>query len=86
MYKTILASLLIALSSGCSTYTGTQSTAEMEFCWERGMNFQWIEEFDAGCVEPNSDVKPMRIAKIKWLEANMAPMARNAPQGDTRNI
>ena len=50
------------------------------------MNFQWIEEFDAGCVEPNSDVKPMRIAKIKWLEANMAPMAKNAPQGDTRNI
>jgi hypothetical protein len=44
MYKTIVAFLLISLASGCSTYSGTQSTAEMEFCWERGMNFQWIEE------------------------------------------
>ena len=54
MYKTILAFLLIALTTGCSTYNGTQSTAEMEFCWERGMNFQWIEEFDAGCVDPTA--------------------------------
>ena len=68
MYKTILAFLLIALTTGCSTYSGTQSTAEMEFCWERGMNFQWIEEFDAGCVDPTAQSPAMRISKIKWLD------------------
>ena len=68
MYKTILAFLLIALTTGCSTYSGTQSTAEMEFCWERGMNFQWIEEFDAGCVDPTAQSTAMRISKIKWLD------------------
>lgn len=86
MYKTTLALLLIAFTTGCSTYSGTQATAEMEFCWERGMNFQWIEEFDAGCVDSTADAMPMRIAKIKWLEANMAPLARNVPHGATRNI
>ena len=50
------------------------------------MNFQWIEEFDAGCVDSTADAMPMRIAKIKWLEANMAPLARNVPHGATRNI
>ena len=85
-YKTILAFLLIALTTGCSTYSGTQSTAEMEFCWERGMNFSWIEEFDAGCVDPTANAKPMRIAKIKWLEANMGTLAGKASLGSTRNI
>jgi hypothetical protein len=71
--KNLIAALLIALTTGCSTYSGTQSTSEMEFCWERGMNFQWIEEFDAGCTTPDSS--PMRIAKIKWLEKNLGTVA-----------
>ena len=86
MYKTIAAFLLIALTTGCSTYSGTQSTAEMEFCWERGMNFQWVEEFDAACVEPTADARPVRIAKIKWLEANMGTLAGKVSHGVTRNI
>ncbi len=86
MYKTILASLLIALSSGCSTYTGTQSTAEMEVCGERGMNFQWIEEFDAGCVDPTAQATPMRISKIKWLEKNLGTLAGQALPNSKRNI
>jgi len=86
MYKTIVAFLLIVLTTGCSTYNGTQSTAEMEFCWERGMNFLWVEEFDAGCVEPTADARPMRIAKIKWLEANMGTLAGKVSHGTTRNI
>ena len=86
MYKTILAFLVIALTTGCSTYSGTQSTAEMEFCWEKGMNFSWIKEFDAGCVEPTANSKPMRIAKIKWLESNMGTLAGKVSHGATRNI
>jgi hypothetical protein len=70
MYKTILAFLLNALTTGCSTYSVTRSTAEMEFCWERGMNFLWIEEFDAGCVDPMAQSTATRISKIKWLEKN----------------
>jgi hypothetical protein len=58
----------------------------MEFCWERGMNFQWIEEFDAGCVDPTADGRPMRIAKIKWLEANKGTLAGKISHGATRNI
>ncbi len=79
MYKTILAFLLIALTTGCSTYSGTQSTAEMEFCWERGMNFQWIEEFDAGCVDPTAQSTAMRISKIKWLESGSASVTKTLP-------
>ncbi|MFT7221458.1 MAG: hypothetical protein ACI8Z1_003080 [Candidatus Azotimanducaceae bacterium] len=66
--KITLAVLLLILSAGCSTLTGTQQTAEMEFCWERGMNFTWIDEYDAGCIQPNVNSVPMRISKIKWLE------------------
>jgi hypothetical protein len=83
MYKTILAFLLIAPTTGCSTYSGTQSTTEMEFCWERGMNFSWIEEFDAGCVDRTANAKPMRIAKIKWLETNMGTLAGKVSHGVT---
>jgi len=86
MYKTILAFLLIALTTGCSTYSDTQSTAEMKFCWERGMNFQWIEEFDAGCVDPTAQSTAMRISKIKWLEKNLGTLAGQAPHKSTRNI
>ena len=86
MYKTILAFLLIALTTGCSTYNGTQSTAEMEFCWERGMNFQWIEEFDAGCVDPSGQSSAMRISKIKWLEKNLGTLAGQVSHKSTRNI
>ena len=92
MYKTILtiltilALLLIALTTGCSTYSGTQSTAEMEFCWERGMNFQWIEEFDAGCVDPTAQSTAMRISKIKWLEKNLGTLAGQASHKSTRSL
>ena len=89
MYKTILtilALLLIALTTGCSTYSGTQSTAEMEFCWERGTNFQWIEQFYAGCVDPTTQSTAMRISKIKWLEKNLGTLAGQASHKSTRNI
>jgi len=86
MYKTILAFLVIALTTGCSTYSGTQSTAEMEFCWERGMNFQWIEEFDAGCVDPIAQSTAIRISKIKWLEKNLGTVAAQALPNTERNI
>jgi hypothetical protein len=89
MYKTILAFLLIALTTGCSTYSGTQSTAEMEFCWERGMNFQWIEEFDAGCVDPTGQSTAMRISRIKWPEVihceNLVVRRRSTGLGECRN-
>lgn len=86
MYKTTLAFLLISLATGCSTYSGTQATAEMEFCWERGMNFQWIEEFDAGCVDPVVNSTAVRISKIKWLEKNQGSFARQASSSMARNI
>jgi hypothetical protein len=86
MYKTIVAFLLISLASGCSTYSGTQSTAEMEFCWERGMNFQWIEEFDAGCFDPAADSTALRISKIKWLEQNQGSLAGQGSSSTSRNI
>ena len=86
MYKTIVAFLLIALTTGCSTYNGTQSAAEMEFCWERGMNFQWIEEFDAGCVDPAGQSTVMRTPKIKWLEKNLGTLAGQVSHKSTRNI
>ena len=50
------------------------------------MNFQWLEEFDAACVEPTADARPVRIAKIKWLEANMGTLAGKVSHGVTRNI
>jgi hypothetical protein len=50
------------------------------------MNFQWIEEFDAGCVDSTADATPIRIAKIKWLEANMGTLAGKISHGATRNI
>ena len=64
--KNLIALALIALTTGCSTYNGTNSTTEMEFCWERGMNFTWVDEFDAGCIDTNGSA--MRIAKIRWEE------------------
>ena len=86
MYKTILAFLLIALTTGCSTYSGTQSTAEMEFCWERGMNFQWIEEFDAGCVDPTAQSTATLISKIKWLEKNLGTLDGQTSHKSKRSI
>lgn len=76
MYKITLTFLFIVLTTGCSSLNGTQSTAEMEFCWERGMDFSWIEGFDAGCIDPMVDAAPIRIAKIRWLEANIGTLAR----------
>ena len=86
MYKTIAAFLLIATTTGCSTYNGTQSIAEMEFCGERGMNFQLIEEFDAGCVDRAGQSSAMRISKIKWLEKNLGTLAGQVSHKSTRNI
>ena len=86
MYKTIVAFLLISLASGCSTYSGTQSTAEMEFCWERGMNLQWIKEIDSDCVDPAADSTALRIYKIKWLEKNQGSLAVQYSSSTTRNI
>jgi len=50
------------------------------------MNFQWIEEFDAGCVDPTAQSTAMRISKIKWLEKNLGTLAGQAPHKSTRNI
>jgi hypothetical protein len=58
----------------------------MEFCWERGMNFQWIEEFDAGCVDPAAQSTATRISKIKWLEKKLGTLAGQASHKRTRNI
>jgi hypothetical protein len=71
MKKITLVFLLLSLATGCSSLTGTQQTAEMEFCWERGMNFTWIDEYDAGCIQPIANSVPMRISKIRWLEENL---------------
>jgi hypothetical protein len=86
MYKTIVAFLLIAVTTGCSTYNGTQSKTEMEFCWERGMNFQRIEDVDAGCVDAAGQSTAIRISKIKWLEKNLSTLAGQVPHTSTRNI
>ena len=83
---TILAFLFIALTTGCSTYSGTQSTAEMEFCWERGMNFQWIAEFETGCVDPTRRSTAMRVSKIKWLEKNRGRLVGYASYKGTGNL
>jgi hypothetical protein len=58
----------------------------MEFCWERGMNFQWIEEFDAGCVDPTTKSSAIRISKIKWLEKNLGTLAAQASPLKASNI
>jgi hypothetical protein len=50
------------------------------------MNFQWIEEFDAGCVDPTAQATPMRISKIKWLEKNLGTLAGQATPNSKRNI
>jgi hypothetical protein len=72
MMKNItLVFLLLSLATGCSTLTGTQQTAEMEFCWEREMNFIWIDEYDAGCIQPIANAVPTRISKIRWLEEKL---------------
>jgi len=34
----------------------------------RGMNFTWIDEFDAGCIDPLVNAISTRIAKVRWLE------------------
>tara|TARA_B110000263_G_scaffold86102_1_gene75169 strand:+ start:531 stop:791 length:261 start_codon:yes stop_codon:yes gene_type:complete len=86
MYKTILAFLLIALTTGCSTYSGTKSTAEMEFFWERGMNFQLIEEFYAGCVDPTAQSTATLISKIKWLEKNLGTLDGQTSHKSKRSI
>jgi len=50
------------------------------------MNFQWIEEFDAGCVDPTAESTATRIAKIKWLEKNLGTLAGQVSPESTRNI
>jgi hypothetical protein len=50
------------------------------------MNFQWIEEFDAGCVDPTTNSTPVRISKIKWLEKNQGSLAGQGSSSTARNI
>lgn len=66
--KNLIVILTLIFVTGCSTMEGTQVTNEMKFCWERGLDFTWIQDFDAGCVDHMSNQPPVRIAKIKWLE------------------
>ena len=73
MFKKIFTIALLATAlQACTPMNGVYTTSEMEFCWERGLNFVWIDEFDAGCVEPVADAMPSRISKIRWIESQGA--------------
>jgi hypothetical protein len=32
------------------------------------MNFTWIDQFDAGCIDRVAKAIPIRVAKVRWLE------------------
>jgi hypothetical protein len=65
--KKLVLVICIILMSGCSTLPSGASKELLTFCWERGFEFTYVDDWDEGCFDPIAQ-RPIRIARIKWLE------------------